>query len=133
MRKNYNTFTEVLADYKEGLPYRYLLVYCMSSRHVGLTEQLADSINWEQVVEFRCFDEDGELHGFSGPEGICTVEITEKDAADDSILQYYPLIAAVDGGLGDTLMILRNIRYDEDGQGCIISSRCYGFTQRGGH
>lgn len=138
MKKLYNTFIEMLSDQANSLPYRYLLAYSMSSRSVGITDDLLPRLNWEEVVEFRCFDENGEIHGFLSDGSVCIVEITEEDEknpkgnVEDSIIQEYPLISPVEGNLGDTLMIQRNIQYDEDGQGCIISSRCFGFTQKGG-
>lgn len=138
MKKIYNTFTEMLKDRDNQLDYRYLLVYSMSSRSLDMTDKLLPQLNWNEVLEFRCFDEYGEIHGFSTADGVCTVEITEEDEKNasgniqDFVEQEYPLTGALKGDLGDTLMIRRNIRYDEDGQGCIISSRCYGFTQKGG-
>lgn len=131
MIKKYETFAEIPEEYGNTLPYRYLVIYSMSSRRAGMTKSLFPSIDWKQVTEFRCFDESGELHGFSTPENICTAEITEREESsfDDSILQYYSLISELEGELGDTLIVRRNIAYDEDGQGCIVSSRCYGFTQ----
>lgn len=138
MKTFYKTFTEMLENRNNQLSYRYLLAYSMSSRSVGMTDELMPLLNWNEVVEFRCFDEYGELHGFPSANGVCAVEITENDEKNaggniqDSIIQEYPLTGAVKGGLGDTLLVQRNIHYDEDGQGCIISSRCYGFTQKGG-
>lgn len=133
MIKKYKTFAEIPEEYGSALPYRYLLIYSMSSRRAGMTTNILPSIDWNQVTEFRCFDESGELHGFSTPENICTAEITESEESSfqGSILQYYSLISSLEleGELGDTLIIRRNISYDEDGQGCIVSSRCYGFTE----
>ena len=133
----------MLEERGEPFPYRYLLVYSMSSRAIGETRELMPKLNWDEVVEFRCFDPNGELHGFPYADGVCTVEITERNTdraiqnqmdkdMQDSIIQNYSLNNLFGGSPKDTLSIKRSIRYDEDGQGCIISSRCYEFT-KGGH
>ena len=122
MIKYYNTFAEIPEAYGNTLPYRYLLIYSMSSRRAGMTDRIFPSIDWDQVTEFRCFDETGELHGFSTPEHICAVEITEEEEKNfgDLITRDYSLILEPEGEPADTLVVRRNINYDEDGQGCIV-------------
>lgn len=137
MKKLYHTYIEMLSDNSNRLPYRYLLAYSMSSRSVGMTDELIPCLNWNEVVEFRCFDENGEIHGFPSANGVCIVEITKEEEKapngniQDSIIQEYPFVNTAKSNLGNTLIVQRNIQYDGDGQGCIISSRCYGFTQKG--
>lgn len=56
---------------------------------------------------------------------------------EDFIITEYPLIQPIrlsekDDLMADTLIIKRYITYDDDGQGTIKASRCYGFTRKGG-
>lgn len=53
------------------LPCRYLYVILMSERKkVGYTAEIAAETDWSEVIEFRCFDELGEVHGKLLPGGM---------------------------------------------------------------
>lgn len=53
------------------LPYRYLYLIMMSERKkIGSTAETAAETDWSEVIEFRCFDEWGEVHGKLLPGGM---------------------------------------------------------------
>ena len=147
----FNRSSLLIDEFREKLPeilkYRYMIVYGMSRRIVASTEAVMSSFSdWDEIVEFRCFDEDGEIHGVLRGEEMTLYTVTDHNISpeEDEIIieQEYTFGGAeaafgkkeaVDGeedGLGNPgkLILRRYLEFDEDGQGHIVLSRCFGFT-----
>lgn len=147
----FNRSSLLIDEFREKLPeilkYRYMIVYGMSRRIVASTETVMSSFSdWDEIAEFRCFDEDGEIHGVLCGEEMTLYTVTDHNISpeeDESIIeQEYTFggaesafgkkeaVEGEEGGPGNSgkLMIRRYLEFDEDGQGHIVLSRCFGFT-----
>lgn len=139
-----NEFQEKIT---EILKYRYMIIYGMSCRIVATTEIAKNQFHdWDEIVEFRCFDEIGEVHGVLNGELISLYELIDNDVSpemDETIIQKEYSLGGNELGFGenavsngaehglgdcDKLILRRYLEFDEDGQGHIIASRCYGYT-----
>lgn len=130
MRKFYDSFDSILNAYDRMLPYKNILVIGMSSRKIGFTKEVLDQIDTDEICEFRCFDEAGELHGIRTAGGFSVAEINENALKEsgkyDFTLDDKKKLAQPQNGK-NRIQIRRYGKYDEDGQGCIIASRCVKF------
>lgn len=132
MKKFYDNFDSILNAYGRKLPYENILVIGMSSRKIGFTEAVLRQIEPEEVCEFRCFDENGELHGIRIAGGFSVTEINEgtfKETGKYDFTLYCTEKLAQPQNGNNKIQIRRYVKYDEDGQGYIIASRCMKFVK----
>lgn len=141
----------LINEFQEKLPeilkYRYMIIYGMSRRIVASTEVVKASFHdWDEIVEFRCFDEYGEIHGVLCGEEMTLYEVTDHNVlsdVDETIIQQEYALGGAETGFGENetvygiehglgnpkkLILRRYLEFDEDGQGHIALSRCFGFT-----
>lgn len=145
----FNKISLLIDDFQEKLSeilkYRYTIVYGMSRRITASTEMVISSFSdWDEITEFRCFDEHGEIHGVMSGKEMTLYEVIDNNTSPDKdeiiIDQEYTLGGTGSGedsavsdekqSLGNPkkLIIRRYLEFDEDGQGHIVLSRCFGFT-----
>ncbi len=117
---------------EERLLYKNILVYGMSQKVLCKTKDVLEKVeDWSEVVEFRCFDESGEVHGVCDASNMILYEIRDKkeESEEDSMLHTISLSNQKDA---KEIMIKRYLSYDEDGQVHIVLSRCYDVFWKGG-
>lgn len=138
---------EFQENLSEILSYRYTIIYGMSRRIVASTEAARSTFrDWDELVEFRCFDENGEVHGVLRGEEMTLYEVKDGNIdaeKDEIIIQQEYTLGGAELGFGENdafygeehdldnpkkLIIRRYLAFDEDGQGHIVLSRCFGFT-----
>lgn len=110
--------------------YSYALLYYMSE--VKLMEwgeaQDENSVNVEELLEARFFDDKGEIHIFEGNSGLNAIEISETDEEVDAIEETYPIRSIFDWTKTHKkpqLVIKKYIQYDSDGQAYVAACRLY--------
>lgn len=120
-----------VADFVRSVPdimkYPFLTVTGMSSKKVlGDTESILRTYeNWSEVTEFRCFGEEGEVHGMLSMDKIVLSSLCEVGEVEDtSYIDFTnPLSIIAENNKYKSLTARRYVTYDEDGQATFVVSR----------
>ena len=123
---NYVTEEISLSQVKEKWrDYSYALVYELSRKQFGKTENLTD-ICWEECVDARFFSDTGEIHCYQTDRGFKAVCVTDGDATDVLVRTYR--LKQLEGK--KNLLVKHYLAFDEDGQAYIALTRLAGVKER---
>lgn len=95
--------------------YDFVIAHMISELQFGKKEDV--TVNWNELVDLRAFDEKGELHIFDRNGIKSAVRITEKDAPEESIVKYCKMRNGME------LAVKEYLEPDEDGQAVVKYTR----------
>ncbi len=101
--------------------YDYVIAHMMSELQYGPAEEV--QINWEELLELRAFDEEGELHVFGSPEDLQAVRVCEVDRGGDYLVKSYRMRDQ------KILKVREYLAVDEDGQAVTVYTRPFAVTE----
>lgn len=108
---------------------KYAWVRELSTVHAGMTVNVYEEINWDEVEDARFFDNECEVHFFKDNDGaICAVIVIDKDETCLESEREYVLEGRFAKSFGGKHVIVRSyISEDEDGQEFISCNRLAGI------
>lgn len=102
--------------------YKYALIYMISEQIFDNADNI-DNLNWDECLEARFFDQQGEIHIFKTEGELKAVET--KNAITMSSNIYSIEISDKYSNIGKTLSVMQYLDQDSDGQVFVVGTRLY--------
>lgn len=102
--------------------YKYALIYMISEQIFDYADNI-ENLNWDECLEARFFDQQGEIHIFKTEGELKAVET--KNAITMSSNIYSIEISDKYSNIGKTLSVMQYLDQDSDGQVFVVGTRLY--------
>lgn len=100
--------------------YEFVIAHMISELQYGKIEDV--TVNWEELLDLRAFDESGELHIFDRNGTKSAVRIAEKGKPEESIVKYCKMRNGME------LAVKEYLEPDEDGQAVVKYTRPFAMN-----